>query len=538
MSMPEQDSISRLSADFAADPKWHDEDTDREYLSHMDEFEREGTYKNLVDAAIIQRIKARIAMNRARQLLQQYDSETGTSYRDILAARLAKFREYEHVPFPAQEKTAAIEGLPDRSDYGDLSSLGADGLATLVRQRHDAERARTHEDMRIGGPGGLHSWAVPKFMPEKPGDKRLAIEQPIHQWSYKDFQGRLNHGYGKGNVTKMEESPVVILKNTGNHIMFTRGDSKDAPVYQLIRTKDRDWLLFIKAKDQPVQVRKYPKEHFKQAPIDQLPELIANGASISRKIDGAGMLAYLGKHGVEAYGIRANAQGDKPEYTDIIGNLRSIQVPKDLQGTLLRGEVFGMRGNKSIPANELSGILNSTIRNAAYKKQGNGIRLLIAGLAVHDNGKDDYDQEKVNSIISRLGTDAIVPMRRYSGKDALAALVAMKRGQDKLTHEGFVVHVPGKRPLKAKFKEDADVVVRNVFKADTDADNRAGGFEYSLPGSDKVIGRVGTGFDYVTLRDMLTNPNNYIGRTARIQSQEQYPSGAYRAPSFIAMKED
>lgn len=429
------------------------------------------------------------------------------------------------------------KGLVNKQDYGDLGRLEEDSIATLVRQLHRADVAGLHEDMRIGTPSGLHSWAVPKQMPTD-DSKRLAIHQPVHQWSYKDFEGRLRSGYGKGTVVKLEESPVVILKNTGDHIMFTRGDSKDAPIYNLRRTKDRDWLLFIRQPSQPPIIRKYPKEHFKSVPIDKVPELIANGATVTPKIDGAGTLLYLGPHGVGAYGIRTGAKGDKPEYTDIIGRLRSIQVPKDLQGKVLRGEVFGQRQGQSIGANELSGLLNSTILNANRARTGKGIDLLVAALAVHNNGVDDYDQQAIGDIIGRLSSDKIAPVRSYRGAQALRMLKDMQAGKNRLTHEGVVIHQPGKRPLKAKFKDDADVVIRNIFRADTDADSRAGGFEYSLPGSDKVIGRVGTGFDHAMLRDMLVNPQAYIGRTARIQSQEQYPSGAYRAPSFIAMKED
>ena len=111
-------------------------------------------------------------------------------------------------------------------------------------------------------------------------------------------------------------------------------------------------------------------------------------------------------------------------------------------------------------------------------------------------------------------------------------------GRYPLTQEGFVIHQPGKRPLKSKLLEDYDVVVHDVFPAETAGVPRAGGFTYSLPGSDKVVGRVGTGFDRNLAIDMLTNPDTYRGRTARVQAQEVYPSGALRAPSFIAMKED
>ena len=430
-------------------------------------------------------------------------------------------------------------GLPDRHDYGDLTRLTPDSVYTLVRQLHRADRARLHEDMRIGRPSGLYSWAVPKFMPED-GSRRLAIQQPVHQWSYKEFQGRLKRGYGKGTVEKMEESNVVILKNTGDHIMFTRGDVRDAPIYSMVRTKDDKWLLAIHRKDQPPQVKLYPKEHFKQVPMDKVPELIANGAVITKKLDGAGTLLWLGKDGVRAFGIRTNAKGQKPEYTDAIGGLRSLQVPKDLQGTLLRGEVIGVRRNKAIGPNELSGILNATTMNAVSKRQGDGIRLLVAALALHENGADTYDQKRVNDIVARLNSEHIAPMTTYSGVQASRMLKDMEAGKDPMTHEGVVIHQPGKRPLKSKFKDDYDVTIDGVFPADVQPGTvpRAGGFTYTLPGHEGTVGKVGTGFTHKMLVDMLKNPDAYIGRTARVQSQDQHPSGALRAPSFISMKED
>ena len=85
---------------------------------------------------------------------------------------------------------------------------------------------------------------------------------------------------------------------------------------------------------------------------------------------------------------------------------------------------------------------------------------------------------------------------------------------------------------------DADVVIRNIFPAVTKGTPRAGGFEYSLPGSDKIVGRTGTGFDHKTLVDMLNNPNSYIGQLAKIKTRGQFKSGAYRAPSFISLRVD
>jgi hypothetical protein len=37
---------------------------------------------------------------------------------------------------------------------------------------------------------------------------------------------------------------------------------------------------------------------------------------------------------------------------------------------------------------------------------------------------------------------------------------------------------------------------------------------------------------------MLTDPEGWVGRMARIRSMGQFPGGAHRAPAFLALHED
>lgn len=428
-------------------------------------------------------------------------------------------------------------GIPNKLNKGRLMDLPTDVLLTLVRQHHKARRAGDHTDLRIGNESGLFSWAVPKDLPTEPGQFRLAIPTSLHRYSYKDFEGSIPEGkYGAGHVSKQEESPVVLLKNTPSYIEFTRGTSKDSNVYKMTRTREGNWLISIKQPGEPESVAGYKKEHFKSVPVDKVPALIDQGAAISPKIDGAGALAYLGDHGVNVYGIRPDKSGRHPDYTPYIGGLRGLPVPEDLRGTVLRGELYGMRNGRVVPPQELSGYLNSTLVNAADKRR-KGLGLLMAALAVHRQHLDDY-QADVGDIVRRLHSPSFTAVQPVAGAKAQRLLKQIVAGRNGLTQEGVVVHQPGKRPLKAKVRPDYDVVVQDVFPAETAGVPRAGGFTYSLPGSDKVVGRVGTGFDRNLAIDMLTNPDAYRGRTARVQAQEVYPSGALRAPSFIAMKED
>ena len=428
-------------------------------------------------------------------------------------------------------------GIKSKHNISSLSQLPTDVLLTMVRQRHNARRAGLHEDLRIGTPSGMHSFALPKFLPEVPGTYRLAISQPVHDWSYNSFQGTLPPGYGEGEVTKMEESPVVLLRNTPSYVEFTRGTTKDSPVYKMKRTSGGNWIIGIKGPQEPALVADYQREHFKSVPISSVQQMLDNGATIAPKIDGSSVLAYLDRHGIKVYGTRPDKSGHKPDYSAHIGGLSQVQVPEDLVGMMLRGELYGVRNGQVIPPQELSGFLNSTIQNAIQKRQ-RGLRLMVAALAVN-RGKDDY-QAPVADIVRRLHSPSFTALQPVGGEKARRLLKQILAGRHPLTGEGVVVHQKDKRPLKAKLREDYDVVIRDIFPADTKSEPRAGGFTYALPDRpDKAVGNVGTGFSHELLRDMLRHPEKYVGRLARIHAQSQYPdTGAFRAPSFIAMRED
>ena len=113
-------------------------------------------------------------------------------------------------------------GIPVKANRGRFMDLPTDVQLTLVRQHHDARKAGPHTDLRIGSPSGLYSFAVPKDLPTEPGQWRLAVPTSLHRYSYKDFEGDIPEGYGAGHVTKQEESPVVLLKNTPSYVEFTR----------------------------------------------------------------------------------------------------------------------------------------------------------------------------------------------------------------------------------------------------------------------------------------------------------------------------
>lgn len=428
-----------------------------------------------------------------------------------------------------------IPGLPDRRNYGNLSLLKPQQVYTLLRQLHNAHRAGLHTDFRIGSPQlGLYSWAAPKDLPAA-NQKHLFITQPLHTYAYKDFTGPIKSKYGMGTVQKIQQSPVVILQNTGNKIKFTRGNKRNSTIYSMIKTRNGNWITTVYNPSVSPVIKLYSKQHFKNISLDEAAELMDQGAKAYPKIDGTGALAQIKPNGIQVYGINKDKNGNLIRYTDHIGGLRNLQIPKQLVGKTFRAQVAGVQDNKPIAPNVLSGLLNSTLQNNINARKQKNIQLGLVALAIAGK-QDNYDKPAVNDLVTKLHSSKVVGLKPIeSRKQMMQALNKMKAGKHPLTNQGFIIQQENQRPVKAKLTQDADVVVRDIFPAQSE-DNRAGGFTYSLPGEEKVIGRVGSGIQHKLLKQMLQSPEAFIGQTARITAQQQYPSGAYRAPRFITFR--
>jgi hypothetical protein len=438
------------------------------------------------------------------------------------------------------------KGIPDRSVMSDSGKLSVSELYDLVLQLHEAERAGKHYDLRIGSPEiGLHSWAVRKGLPQ-PGQKHLAVLQPLHEYSYKDFEGEIPEGYGKGSVTTADKAAVVITKATPNELSFTIADKKYPENFKLIKTREKNWLLIntTPIRYDTLEANKKPK--YTVINPDQAEALIDGAHAISAKIDGASSLIEILGDKIEAVSYRKDAKGRPISYALKLG-LENIKPDPSLKGTVLRAEIFGTRKNKAIPVQELSGLLNATIARSRAEQAAKNINLKAALFdVVKAPGVDLSTYRKrliaMQAILKKLPKDKFTMAPTETEPAAARKLYdAIKASKHPLTNEGVVVtelDKPGAVPMKSKFINEYDVIIRNIFPAETKSTPRAGGFEYSLPDSEQVVGRVGTGFTHETLKDMLNNPDKYIGRTARVAAMQQYDSGALRAPSFLTLHED
>ena len=444
---------------------------------------------------------------------------------------------------------ATAPGIPDRSEYGDTAKLPIDQLLNYVVQEHDAARAGKHLDLRFGQ-DQLHSWAVPKGMPA-PGERRLAVQQPLHEGQYSTFEGEIPEGeYGAGKVKTHDKGSVLVTKAQPGQVNFVVAHRKYPERYSLIRTKGKDWLLINTTPVTSPVLAAHQKEHYKLVPQKDVEKVLDGTYAVSAKIDGASALFQVLKDHIEALSYRTDKEGRPIIHTHRIPGMVGLKIPRAAQGTVLRGELFAEQGGKAIPAQQLGGLLNASVENSRRRQQADDIHMRAAIFKVLQEGGKLTDPAtppeeqiaKLQRIVKALPQEIFTtPPTTTDPAEARKLWEQIKGGKLPLTSEGIVATpLQGGTPSKVKLLNERDVYIRDIFPAVLQGgEPRAGGFKYSLEPEGEIVGEVGTGFTHELAKDMLANPNDYIGRTARVRSQGQFPkTKALRAPALLSLHED
>ena len=111
---------------------------------------------------------------------------------------------------------------------------------------HEHFARRHHFDLRLEMIGVAKSWAIPKGIPEKRGERRLAIQVDDHSIEYMDFEGEIPIGYGKGRVKIWDRGEYQLLEKTENKIKVKLNGEKMRGEYVLLKfpkAGENGWLL-------------------------------------------------------------------------------------------------------------------------------------------------------------------------------------------------------------------------------------------------------------------------------------------------------
>ena len=118
----------------------------------------------------------------------------------------------------------------------------------FVVQEHDA--TTHHFDFRLEMDGVLKSWAVPKGISKKPGERRLAIQVEDHDLAYINFEGEIEEGvYGAGTVKIWDSGTYDLVDRKDYKLVFNLNGEKLKGSYVLVHTKEKMWLIMKMKKE-------------------------------------------------------------------------------------------------------------------------------------------------------------------------------------------------------------------------------------------------------------------------------------------------
>ena len=420
----------------------------------------------------------------------------------------------------------------------------------MSTQLHEAEKAGRHVDLRLVDPkGNAHSWAIPKAALPKPGEKVLAVPQATHSAAYAARKGTFSipSGYGAGTVHGSGLRPVEVVRSQPGQVRFNLyGGSKEGnQEFNLLQTP-KGWLLHnISATAElgvpgagghpiPHSKPKYREISTENVRFDDAEEIH------QAKVDGAHVTYHLrADRPVKVFSYRPTERATGVlEHSFKLPNWRKLITPPSLAGTVLRGELHAEDKNgKALPAEQVGGLLNASVWKSREKQEEIGHLKPVIFDVVRWKGREveqaPYSQKlemlrEVQSKVPRLS----LPRTAVTEEEKRQLFQDIKSGREPSTGEGIVSwHLGRATPTKAKFRPDHDAVIVGVTPGSGKHTGRIGALQVKLEGKDAIT-HVGTGMSDKLREEIAKNPDAYIGRSVKVHTQQVFPSGKLRAPSF------
>jgi bifunctional non-homologous end joining protein LigD len=448
----------------------------------------------------------------------------------------------------------------------------------FVVHKHDA--SHLHFDLRLEMDGVLKSWAVPKGPSYDMADKRLAVRVEDHPIEYGHFEGIIPKGnYGAGGIIVWDRGEWVPLEDwreglEKGKLAFELKGYKLRGKWALVKTKrgEKEWLL-LKERDAYV---KSPGDEFDETSVlsgltvEQVKAGERPGSTLRAAVAAAGAVTsrvdprevklmfaesrddaftaddWLFELKLDGYRLLAAKRGHDVvlltrnglDYTDVFPEIARALKALPHDACILDGEVVVMdaQGKPSFARLQRRGRLTNSldIGQAA-------VELPATFFAFDLLAFEDYDLRGVSLIERRRLLTGVVP--KLGAVRALDFIARegelMFREVTKLGLEGIVakkadsVYAPRRSPswLKIKAERTGDfVIVGYTQPKGTRAFIGALQLAEFVEGRLCYVGRVGTGMDDATLRELIALLSPDIRRDAPCHGMAVTP-GAEPLPS-------
>lgn len=357
---------------------------------------------------------------------------------------------------------------------------------------------------------------------------------------YMSWRGTIEDGYGKGKVSIADSGKVEVLESSPDKINFNIYTGTESKRLVLIKTDGNNWLLLNYTPTR--EKRNIPdyKPKYKDIDIKKL-KFDFDNEYFAPKYDGAHAIFQIRKnHGIDVFSYRPSKRSE----TKIIDhtfktNLYKVK-PNSYDDTLLRGELFGVdKDGKAIPSSVTGGLLNSSVLKSREKQltEGNLDHVVFDVIRYKGKNVENLPYKDKLEILKTIHEDIPeikLPQLAKTTEEKQKLTNQIELGQFGGTDEGVIIYkLDQPYAHRSKIKNDFDVYVTNIFEGSGKyAGRAAGGFEYSLSKGGPTVGKVGSGFTDSERLDMWINPNDYIGRVAKVVTERQYHTGSLRIPIF------
>ena len=388
-------------------------------------------------------------------------------------------------------------------------------------QKHDADRAGEHRDLRVQIGDKAASFALPKNLPDVPGRPRLAIQQPEHEASYMGFSGKIPQGYGKGHVKVEHWGDIDILKWGKNEkkIHVLSGGKKG--VYTLKRTDKNKWMI-IKHKEGK------HLEHYKLAPIKKKlkPTMWDDPNYVAElKRDGARYALQVGEDGTKIISVRKSTKGKPLDKSANVPQISHELKSGKYAGTVLDAELFHDKGH-----NTLGGIMNSLPDKARETQKTIGdIKYEVFDILRY-KGVDVTDKSYVErrAMIEKLNKELSIPIsQKFETNKHTKYKELIATGEEGVVLKGKNAPYYDNDWAKAKKEETVERAIIGFEHVATTAKShggKVGAIKLATFQDGKWVysGKVTSGLTDELRDDMTNHPTKYLGKIIEITGMGIY----------------
>jgi bifunctional non-homologous end joining protein LigD len=476
------------------------------------------------------------------------DAEPLRGYRDK--------RDFERTPEPG----------PHKSPSGDKRGAAQSNPRFVIHEHH---ARRLHWDLRLERDGVLASWAVPKGIPEAPGENRFAAHTEDHPIEYLDFEGEIPAGqYGAGKMLIWDRGTYECLKWEPRKVeVRLHGERLDAR-YALFPIEDgpepKDWM--VHRMDPPADPAREPM------PSRIVPMLARSGELPSDEQGWAFEVKWDGVRAI-AYSEPGELRLESRNLNDITRSYPELRGLGDALGShaaVLDGEIvaFDADGRPSFERLQQRMHLTAKAQVARLAKERPVTYMAFDLLWLDGRSLMGLPYEQRRARLASLELDGArwqTPEHVVGHGAALLAATAEQGLEGVLAKRLDSVYEPGRRArgwVKVKTVARQELVVGGWLPGKGKREASVGALllgVYEQDGKLRYVGRVGTGFtdsELARLSKLLAplarerSPFEHGTRppresrfcepelVAEVEFNSWTSGGNLRAPSYKGLRED